>query len=390
MSEFLKKTINDYDTKDILDGNENILIDDNGVYKKTSIKNTSTFDNQIILKNGGLTVDDINKFVVCYTDNEHLKEFIDNGGNFDDFTGPLNEVRLPELESFTGQTGIFNIKINTQYIDLYDQNSQILFASIDVYDNDEWLYDSFDMRLRNFNFRLDDPFFEDLINTDNFNYEVFDTDIFRPSDDFSYVLMLNYYFLNGFPSSGYNGTSNLTSFVGEIFRSYVQTSIVDDILEIKVPTNVSFYYFQGNDRYLSEEDIFVKFIEDITIQRLIGVLGPKLRRKIIGVLTEIYDNGTVKVISLPDTYETIPFNSFDPDYIVNLNIYTSDDNQQRWSEGYVPFVGGLMYNLGYVTSEYGYYSNDELLLSTVQRYIPITTNKITNPIIFIKDDYGDD
>jgi len=392
MSEFLKKTINDYDTKNILDGNESVLIEDNGVYKKTSSYNVSSFQNQIILKNGGITSNDINKFVVCYTDNDQLKSFIEGGGDFDDFTGPLNEVRLPELESFSGQTGLYDILFNTQYLDLYSQNDQILFVSIDVYIDDEWIYESFDLRLRNFNFKLDDPFFESVISFPGFNYELVGDDIYKPSDSFSYSLLFVHYHYNGYPTSNYDGSSFLTSFANTTqFRVNVEMNFDGTSIRMSVPQDVVYYFFfQGNDRYLESEETHVRFIERVDIQRLIRPLGPKLRRKIIGIVKEILDNDLVKVISLPETIETIPFNSFDPNYIVNLNIYTLDEDQQRWSDGYVPFVGGLMYNLGYVTSEYGYYSNDELLLSTVQRYIPITTNKITNPIIFIKDDYGDD
>jgi hypothetical protein len=388
----LKKTINDYNTKDILDGNEYLLIDDNGTYKKTSIKNTSSFINQIILKNGNITPQDINKFVVCYTDNESLKSFLDGGGDFNDYTGPLNEVRLPELESFSGQSGLYDIIFNTEYLNLYQQNDQILFVSTDFYINDEWQYESFDMRLRNFNFKLDDPFFESVISFPGFNYELLNDDIYKPADNFSYSLLMVHYHSNGYPSSDYDGSSFLISFSNSsLFRANVLMFIDGGIIKMLVPqTVISYFYFQGNDRFLSG-DTYVRFIETITNQRLIRPLGPKLRRKIIGIVDGIYENDMVKVISLPETYQTIPYNSFgSSDYIVNLNINTTDETGRWWSSAFIPFIGGLLYSVEYVTDEYGYYSNDELLLSTTQRYIPITTNKISNPIIFVKDDYGDD
>jgi hypothetical protein len=391
MSELQKRTINDYTSEQILTGNENLLIDMGDTYKKTTIKNVSSFNDQIILKNGGLTSEDINKFVVCYTDNTALTNFINDGGDFDDFDGILNEARLPELESFEGQSGLYRIEINTEYLNLYNQNDQILFASIDSYGNEESIYDSFDLRLRSFNFRLDDPYFTDLINTEGFEYELLDTDRYIPSNSTSYTLMLNYYFLNGIPNGSYDGSSNLTSFVGEEFVSLIEFSIVDGFFEIEVPITVDYYYFQGNDRYLSDEDRYVKFIDDITIKRLIRSLGPKLRRKIFGILSEINDDGTVKILSLPNSYEAIPFNSFgSDDYIVNLIINTNDEDDEWWGSSYIPFVGGLLYNVDYVCDEFNYYSNDSLLLSTTQRYTPITTNKITNPILFVKEDYGDD
>lgn len=59
-----------------------------------------------------------------------------------------------------------------------------------------------------------------------------------------------------------------------------------------------------------------------------------------------------------------------------------------WENAYVPFIGGLMYDINYVCSQYGYNQDDKMLLSTTQRYLPIKTDYITNKITFIKDDYG--
>lgn len=387
-----KKTIGEYTTKQILDGSENLLIDVGGSYMKTTVNEVSLFNDSIVLKNGGLSIDDIDKFVVCYSDNVGLANFINSGGTFDEFNGILNEARLPELESFAGQAGLFRIQFNTEYLNLYSQNDQILFASINYYDGSQWVFDSFDLRLRSFNFRLDDPYFTDLINTEDFEYTLLDTDRYVPLNSYSYILMFNYYFLNGIPNNSYNGTSNLTSFVGQEFVNAINFSITNEFFEIEVPTFVDYYYLQGNDRYLFNEDRYVKFFDNITIDRLIRALGPKLRRKILGVLNKINDDGTVKILPLPNSYVTTPFNSFGSnEYIVNLNVSTVDeDSDVWWSSSYVPFIGGLLYNVDYVCDEFGYYSDDALLLSTTQRYVPITTNKITNPIIFVKEDYGDD
>jgi hypothetical protein len=404
MTQIRKKTIGQYETKENLTGGENFLIDDGGVYFKTNSNSIKSFigtqnitgvteNNLFTLKNGNLTSEDIGKFVVSYTDTVTLKDFINNGGDFDDFEGALNEARLPELESFSGQTGIFDYKINSEYLNLYNQSSQIFFASIDFYDGNDWIYYSFDMRLRNFNFKLDDPYFEDILNNSDFQYELLENDIYVPANDYSYILLLNYYFINGFPDGSYDGSSNLTNFNSQAqqFIDTIEFELLEDRLQIKVSPNISNFYFQGNDRYLAQIDDFVYFFERTIVTPLINSLGPKLRRKIIGVLTDIQEN-LAFINPLPVYYETIPYNSFgDDNYIVNLNkILIDGNNQSWWREGFIPFVGGLLYDINYVTEEYGYYSNDALLLSATQRYVPITTNKIINPIIFIKEDYGDD
>ena len=348
--------------------------------------------NTFSLNNFILTNEDIGKFVVSYTDEVELNNHLKNGGDFSTFSGVLNEARLPELETYNGNNGVFEFQINYDFLNMYNENDQICFVSVSK-EGDDGFYDSFELRLSNFKFNILDDFYSEMLNHEEFSYELFSNEkeinLYYPNNSKSYLIMLNYFFEKGFPRN-YDEYYQIHETHSLEFMNFINKEILVDKIILEVDKSLNEFYFSGNDRFLEEMETYVKFIDNRTIQKLIPILPEMLRRKIVGELVGI--NGDKAIIKpINDYHESFVFNHLKDDNGVIINGVSIDDYDEYdddydvYNDIYIPYVNGIMYNYKYVLKTFNYKNNFKNIFNNVTPYFtPVVTDKITNKIKFIK------
>jgi hypothetical protein len=345
--------------------------------------NSKTFQ---LKAHSSLTIDDIGKFVISYTD-PSWNDYINGGGTPSSFTASLSEARLPFLAGTTsGVNGKWTIDFAATYNSQTweDLSTSDFFISISSNNNNP-LYK------RNLQFQSEDPYLSPIINS--LTYSLVNNGNGTHSvttNPNSLAILFEYYVNNGIPYHNDIDNNNYTAdgstgdtepyFITQTFSTpFVSATRSGTSVQFEISKDIDFYgmYYYGYDNDQISPDVPLQPENSI----------PYLTYPVVGILENL-EGGTASISQVPEIIELSP----------TTGIY--DTNQEEFTNLIVAFNSPLttqdeifVRNFWYVSGgndliNWPYYTNTNLpafsMYLNSPTYKSITSGVVGDKITFVK------